>query len=275
MKPIKLKSLLKEYLADENDVVENYVPIIKRDCPTAVDEFLHEAKKKRFYRGIASKKPVIYHDPRNEFRKSKQSNNISLLYSGINPDWKDIPKRYNSVVFGSDWHIANAYGSGVYLVFVTGNNPKIAFGTEDDNYDNYKKGFNATGCGIDTTVMLDSQLERLINIFVSNNINLASIEDPIELEEILDKLDEKLQRTEEKNIALSMNFYNSIAMAQSMKRLGIKKFLRTIFDPKINNIQTKPLADFDKHLRVEIWTDVPVYLVLDRYEKQLEKLLKL
>ena len=201
MGTIKLKSLLPEGYDDLDDDTDDmispaYVDKIRADaekiqkeCPVSTKEFIDPMGRK-FYRGVKSNDTVIYHDPRGKFRRSKDSNNFSLLYSGIDPDWEDIPKRYSSVCFATTKNIAKEYGNhnGMFYVFLVGD-PPIAFGKTSDNYNNYRDGFKKTGVNI-SVESLDSYMGNVFqDVMPDHPVDLDVNKTPAELKEDLDLLE--------------------------------------------------------------------------------------
>ena len=272
---IKLKDLLPEDQPFPASLTKltPWVDKIKQECPIAVKEFLDLDGVIRFYRGVKTKEMAIYHDPRGKFRRSKDSNNFSLLYSGINPDWENIPKRYSSVVFSTTRESAKEYGGhmGIYYVFVVGD-PPVAFGKTADNYSNYQAGFKkASGISIGIE-SLDAYMGEVFSHVMGGNestINLDTMKTPLELKKALDSLEIEL-----KDYVNFNDYGTERTIISGMKKLGVYGFLNTVFDPTLNEIQVRDLSGLDAEMdNVEIWTEAPVYLINEDYEKELIHLL--
>lgn len=266
-----MKSLLR---LNEIGMIEK-IAQIKHACPMAVKQRLNGIS---FFRGVESEEGFIYHDPRGKFRKSKDSNNFSLLYSGINPDWAKIPPRYSSVIFTSSESTAGDYGS-VHDVFVEGDDPIVAYGNASDNYFNYKAGFNLVGVRLNRNVGdLDTVMGIIIPIILADTgIVFYTMNTPSKLQTILDKLDGELAHMSEDDIRNTTFAKSNILDPECVeyvlliKRLGIHNFLRTIFNPKLNNIRVCPLSKFPLGLfNVEVWTGCPAYLVDTRYRGEFQ-----
>lgn len=286
MSIIKLRSLIVEdRYSDIETYVQTVAPVLKSKCPTSVAAYINPVGVK-FYRGIRSFEAVIRHHPQLKFRKSKDSNNISLLFSGINPDWKDIPKRYNSVVFSNDEDVAAEYGTSVYDVFVEGTDPLIAVGTEKDNYENYRRGLKKAGGHTTSIENLDVRLAGLMRLIIPDGdvLDFTTMTSPNELKSALDMLDQELSELPEADLKEKLRegigpydavVHNYLGIAMAIQRDGTEHYLRTIFDPETNGIQTIKLSNFSKvPVDLEAWTDQPVYLVRSKFRQELTRFLQ-
>jgi len=115
---------------------------------------------------------------------------------------------------------------------------------------------------------------KLIDIINEGPRDLSVIKDISKLSNAIDLLDVAIKNNKgEHDDTTEDSTFNIVK--NGMKKLGVKKYLETIFDPKINGIKAVPLSRLDNAGMgdVEAWTNEPVYLINEVYRDSLKKLL--
>jgi hypothetical protein len=263
--------LLKDLINENRMELLDFYKAVRERCPVSVEGYFN---KHGAYRGSRAQNGYERYDPTNRFRKSKDSNNFSLLITDTMDSWKNIPSRSKSLIFTCYRGNAADYGT-VNAVFIEGD-PVVGWGTRMDNYDNYRAGFIRSGVGehitsiesFDTTLSrMFSTLSKFFNVSYSD-CYLTAVSDAQDLLKTVESFDKMIQSNDvEGAYQLFDEGHDSRRhkfLLKLFKEKGLMNVINTVYDAEINEIKSAPLSEFLKlETSSEAWTSAPYYMVAE------------
>lgn len=216
------------------------------------------------YRGIQTTEPILFNDPKNHFRTSKDNNNYYTLLIDNSKNWKDYPKRSKSIIMANNELFPGTYGN-IYVV-IPFDNAKLAIAPKDDIWNSFETGLEKFG--LDQINQLNFILSTLHSLIESTPLEEK---DWNTFEKQLKKIDENKDLIFSKFVDLNISEKRKESIRKFldiyMKHNGsLYDLIMNSLDPKLNDFilvtwNGNDLLSKFKNKAREIWTESPCLLV--------------
>lgn len=226
-----------------------------RSTPISVDEVkeilskfdpakLEYIKENTIYRGMISKDLYLIVDPKEHNRASKNTTNEYNLIMSHSDNWKEYPKRTQSIICSNSEFISNGFGDKIFIVIPLEDKPKFGICSSSDLWDSFGN------------LMLND-----FNDYLRDTLDLNSSDD-LTYEKLSDKLKKFTFKDAEKSIAKSNGVENFLKILNYKEGDNLLDVVLKFLDPNENNFHLKTyyVDNFDDLSR-EVWTDSKSLLI--------------
>ncbi len=228
----------------ENEAIE----ILK----TLTPEQLNVIKTKPIWRGISNNENFLEIDPKKFSRKSANTSNEYTLLIDNSPNWKDYPKRSESLICTFSTSTALNFGyDGYHVVIPLEKNAKLGICKASD----FWWSFNHKG--VNNMEDFNSFFHKTRYQLLRSNEIIKNYDDLIK---IINDIDEQVQIQRKSGSRINFDFFKMINWKFKEPLL---KCIEDYLDPIKNNFQLVNYYqdDFTHNLKSEVWTDSKSLLI--------------
>lgn len=234
---------------------KNLLSEIESQCSSA----LYRWKTNNFiFKGILANKtvPLIFTNPLNYIRKSRNTKNYYTLLIDNLPSWKSYPKRSQSLICSTSEDTSGMFGSNYFVLPV--NDTKIGICAADDIWYSFSNIFRGDISGFHRFYkgLSDSSYEKFLTDFLKNKDKIT-----------------RMMASYSNNDYKFQKFIKLLVTVNT--KTDLAKVLDTAYSPMANKFKLTNIENFNllKKSDREVWVGGPCYLVLT-YSDVASKLLQ-
>jgi len=230
---------------------EKAIKLIKSNCKDALKgiinierNLVYKDRGTIIYRGVYNNNDFLYINPKQgSLRKSANTSNYYTLLMDNNSEWKNYPKRSQSIICSTSGSIASTYG--VLFIVLPYDNGKIGVCPSDDLWSSFSN----------SEIFLSLFNRKLKKLFTYLNIPFK--DDSIEsIRNAFNEFDKEVNENEDYFFEiLSKSDVSSEWIREYIDFFDMDEFIRYKLDPKRNGFKLVKSGDQIKCKNCEVWTD--------------------